>query len=152
MAQPGGSVSQRRQVFEEAQRATAPPVRGPLGTQTNPYRVQGQGGPGDWWQGSRPGQFGHPEAQPLPANIAPIRQQMQRYESQPTDWQSEFNRMNPGFTNQWQGVFNMPGRGEDPGAPFDFNVGPQMASAPLGEGEGPSSPWGGWQPAQEEWT
>lgn len=126
------------------------PSGAPLGTQANPYRIQGQGAPGDWWQGSRPGQFGVPQAQQLPPNIGPIREQMQRYEQQPSSWQSDFNRMNPGFSQTWQGVFNMPQRGEDPNAPFDFNVGPQMASMSLGEGAGPSAPWGGWQPAQEE--
>ena len=31
---------------------------------------------------------------------------------------------------------------------FGFNAGPQMASVPMEQG--PSSPWGGWQPAQAE--
>ena len=122
----------------------------PLGSRVNPYTQKGQGAPGDWWQGSRPGQFGVPVAEQLPPEIGAYRQQMQRYENQPTPWQQEFNLMNPGFTERWQGVFNMPQRGEDPGAPFNFNLGSQLASAPLGEGAGPSSPWGGWQPAQEE--
>lgn len=122
------------------------PARGALGTQGNPFRVQGQGEPGQWWQGSRQGQFGFPQAQPLPPEIGEYRQLMDKYNQAPINWQSEFNQMNPGFSNMWQGVFNAP-------EPGDFNLGPQMASAPLGEGA--ASPWApiaGWQPAQaEEW-
>ena len=147
-----GTMSGNRQRMEEAMKATAPGAAPALGTQQNPYRMQGQGGPGDWGQGNRAGQFGFPQPGQLPSNIGDIRGQMQRYQGQPTDWQNEFNQMNPGFSKMWQGVFNMPGRGEDPNAPFDFNVGPRMASAPLGQGSGPSAPWAGWQPASEEWT
>ena len=124
---------------------TPPPSAAP-GSQLNPFSRQGQGGPGDWWRGSRKGQFGFPQPQQLPGNIGDIRQQMFKFEQSPSSWQSEFNQMNPGFSEMWQGVFNAPESG-------DFNVGPQMASVPLGEGAGPSAPWAGWQPAQaEDWS
>lgn len=132
------------------------PAQGPLGTQANPYRIQGQGGPGEWWQRpaqppGRPGQFGFPQAEMLPGNIEEIRTNVNKWENMPTgtldlpEWAPQKS-----IFDRFQGVFNMPQRGEDPGAPFDFNVGPQMASAPLGEGAGPSAPWAEWKPAQEE--
>ena len=151
MAQPGGSITQRRQVFEEAQRATAPPTVGPPGSQTNPFTQQGQGGPNQWWRGSRPGQFGFPQPAQLPENIGDIRSLMQRYGQQPSIWQQQFDIENPGFSKTWQGVFNQP-QDLPPEAPGSFNLGPQMASIPLGEEAGPSAPWAGWQPASEEWT
>ena len=151
MAQPGGSITQRRQIFEEAQRATAPPVAGPLGSQTNPFTAPGQGQAGQFFRGSRPGQFGFPQPAQLPENIGDVRSLMQRYGQQPAIWQQQVDVENPGFSKTWQGVFNQP-QDLPPEAPGSFNLGPQMASIPLGEEAGPSAPWAGWQPASEEWT
>ncbi len=153
MAELGSISGQQRQTQGAYQGIFQGGGAVPRGTQWNPFNRPGEGGPGDWWRGSRQGQFGFPQPGQLPPNIGEIRGLMQKYQNQPTDWQTEFNRMNPGFSQQWQGVFNMPGeagRGEDPNAPYDFNVGPRLASAPLGEMAGPSAPWAGWQPAQEE--
>ena len=122
-----------------------------LGSQANPYRQEGQGGPGDWWQGTRAGQFGYPQAAPLPADIGAKRQQMTDFFNLPSVMQPQFDLEHPGFRTMWQGVFNMP-QDLPPEAPGSFNLGPQMASVPLGEEAGPSAPWAGWQPAQEEWT
>ena len=129
--------------------AAPPPAA--LGTQANPFTQPGQGGPGQFWRGSRAGQFGFPQAAPLPEQIGDIRSQMQRYGQQPSVWQQQFDVENPGFSKMWQGVFNMP-QDLPPEAPGSFNLGPQVASMQLGEGAGPSAPWAGWQPASEEWT
>ena len=70
---------------------------------------------------------------------------MQEYGTRTPAGKQQFDFDFPGFSEMWQGVFNMPQE--------DFNLGPQMASVPLGEGA--ASPWApiaGWQPAQaEEW-
>ena len=105
-----------------------------------PLRTPG-GQPGQWFGGSRMGQFGFPQPAQIPGNIGEIRGQLQDYQNRPTGF--PFTEEQKGFMNTWQGVFNMP-------EAEDFNVGPQVASLSLGEGAGPSSPWAGWQPAQEE--
>ena len=112
--------------------------------------------------GSGPHQFGGPEwaAQEagrtspamLPENISEIRQWFTDPRHDP--------KLNPGilqdpFYKTWQGVQLAPEqRGEDPKAPFNPNVGPQMLASNWGE---PPS-WMnqtalmGWKSAQEEAT
>ena len=144
MAGPTGTISG----WFKQQQPPPEPVRG---SKELPFNRPGEGGPGQWWQGSRPGQFGVPKAQQLPSDIGAHRQKMQDFFNLPSHLQPQFDLDNPGFRTQWQGVFNMP-QDLPPEAPGSFNVGPQMASVPLGEEAGPSAPWAGWQPAQEEWT
>ena len=123
--------------------AAPPPAA--LGTRANPFTQPGQGDPGQFWRGSRKGQFGFPQAAPLPSDIGENRAIMQEYGTRTPAGKQQFDFDFPGFSEMWQGVFNMPQE--------DFNLGPQMASVPLGEGA--ASPWApiaGWQPAQaEEW-
>ena len=104
-----------------------------------PLRTPG-GQPGQWFGGSRAGQFGFPQPAQIPSDIEAIRGRLKEYQDLPSGMLTPEHKQ---YQNYWQGVFNMP-------EAEDFNVGPQMASLPLGEGAGPSSPWAGWQPAQEE--
>lgn len=90
-----------------------------------------------------------------PSNIMDIWNQVRDYSSRPgapgslTPGQQQFHQQWSPFTPpigaalspELQGIIN-------------FNVGPQVASAPLSpEGiASPSAPLAGWQPAQEEYT
>jgi len=142
VAEPS-SITEWRRRYESTAKETAPQGGWPLGSQQNPFRAPG-GSAGAYFQGSRAGQFGFPKAAPLPENINDLRGVVERYKNQPTPWQQQFDVDNPGFINKWQGVFNLPQRGEDPNAPFNPNVGPQVAAMSDGGG------LAGWAPAQAE--
>lgn len=126
-----------------------PSVTEPTPGASAQYPLTAPGGkPGQWFQGSRLGQFGHPDPAQIPANIGEIRTRMQGYENRPTGF--PLNQIERADQNMWQGVFNLP----EPTGPFNLpnpNMGSRMASVPGGE-QGPSAPWGDWQPAQAEQT
>lgn len=128
---------------------TAAPQGGWAGLQAQGYSKTGidAGWQNMWGIRNRLGDPNHPDYGPNWQRLSPQDRQFHEF------WNPITPVKGQPLGPELQGIMGRPqARGEDPNAPFDFNVGPQMASAPLGEGAGPSSPWGGWQPAQEEWT
>ena len=140
---PATSVTGKRETFEQTfQGLFGGPTKTPVLGSSAQYPLRTFGGqPGQWFQGSRQGQFGFPQPAQIPSDIEEIRGTLKDYQNLPSGMLTPEHKT---YQNYWQGVFNMP---------EDFNLGPQMASAPLGEGA--ASPWApiaGWQPAQaEEW-
>lgn len=164
MAQPGSSVSERRRLFEEAQRATAPSTPSVAPAVPRPqWPPPGFAPPPGGWKA--------PEGLDPGMGISDVWSKIWSQQSQPGGvkaltpaWQ-EWHNFWKGFTPEQgtpltpdlQGVVGrkeafLGGGGSESPGPFSFNVGPQMASVPLGEVAGPSAPWAGWQPAQEEYT
>ena len=111
-----------------------------MGTLQNPWRTPG-GKPGEYFQGTRPGQFGFGAPAPLPSNIDQIRGQVEQYRNHPAyPFGEPAYKGHQDFMKTWEGVHN---------APENFNAGPLMAAAGWGEDPNASSLMG-WQPAQAE--
>ena len=115
------------------------------GSRENPFTVPG-GAAGQWFTGSRPGQFGAPGSSygspaQIPENINQIRGMLQEYQHRPTGF--PFSEEQKTFMNTWQGVMHAP----------DFQAGPRMAASSWNEPpswQNPEVNLMGWKPAQAE--
>jgi len=145
MAGPIGSITNRAQQMKEAlegsNRPAQPAYASPIFGMTP--RPNPQWNPAGGWPGA--GQTGQ------------IWDRMRQYQQLPTGFADPTAKS---FMDYWKPYtppagLPLPEHLKEPAGRElswleDFNVGPQMASVPLGEGAGPSAPWAGWQPAQEE--